>query len=188
MYGELRAGASPERGARSGDRYGGSRHPPSAQELVSRRQDGFKAHLAAEPDTGIITDCALTKAAGADNHEAAVGLELLVGEDESVRVLADSLTAQEISARHGWPTPTFSSAPSRLITRTSWPRPPCNSLTASATTREAALAPTNAAPTAFPASSERIEARVGGVPQIHSAPGALSRYLHPADTSWCNTR
>jgi hypothetical protein len=38
----------------------------------------------------IITDCALTKAAGADNHEAAVGLELLIGEDESVRVLADS--------------------------------------------------------------------------------------------------
>ena len=41
---------------------------------VSRRQDGFKAHLAVEPDTGIITDCALTKANGADNHEAAVGL------------------------------------------------------------------------------------------------------------------
>ena len=41
---------------------------------VHRRQDGFKAHLAVEPDTGIITDCALTKATGADNHEAAVGL------------------------------------------------------------------------------------------------------------------
>ena len=44
---------------------------------VHRRQDGFKAHVAVEPDTGIITDCALTKATGADNHEAAVGLELL---------------------------------------------------------------------------------------------------------------
>ena len=42
---------------------------------VSRRQDGFKAHIAVEPDTGIITDCALTTASGADNHEAAVGLE-----------------------------------------------------------------------------------------------------------------
>jgi hypothetical protein len=97
----------PPRGARSGDRYGGSRHPPSAQELVSRRQDGFKAHLAAEPDTGIITDCVLTKAAGADNHEAAVGLKLLVGEDESVECWPILLTAQEISARHGWPTPTL---------------------------------------------------------------------------------
>ena len=30
--------------------------------LVHRRQDGFKAHIVIEPDTGIITDCALTKA------------------------------------------------------------------------------------------------------------------------------
>jgi Transposase DDE domain/Transposase domain (DUF772) len=56
----------------------------------SRRQDGFKAHLAVEPDTGIITDCALTQASGADNHEAAVGLQLLAGEDSPVTVLADS--------------------------------------------------------------------------------------------------
>jgi transposase len=56
----------------------------------SRRQDGFKAHLAVEPDTGIITDCALTKAAGADNHQPAVGLGLLAGEDQPVTVLADS--------------------------------------------------------------------------------------------------
>ena len=57
---------------------------------LHRRQDGFKAHLAVEPDTGIITDCALTKAAGADNHEAAVGLQLLAGEKQPVTVLADS--------------------------------------------------------------------------------------------------
>jgi Transposase DDE domain/Transposase domain (DUF772) len=57
---------------------------------VHRRQDGFKAHLAVEPDTGIITDCALTKATGSDNHEATVGLELLEGENEPVTVLADS--------------------------------------------------------------------------------------------------
>jgi IS5 family transposase len=57
---------------------------------VARRQDGFKAHLAVEPDTGLITDCALTKANGSDNHEAAVGLGLLDGEDEPVTVLADS--------------------------------------------------------------------------------------------------
>jgi IS5 family transposase len=57
---------------------------------VHRRQDGYKAHLAVEPDTGIITDCALTKANGADNHEAAVGLRLLGGEDKPVIVVADS--------------------------------------------------------------------------------------------------
>ena len=56
----------------------------------SRRQDGFKAHVAVEPDSGIITDCALTTASGADNHEATVGLELLAGEESPVTVLADS--------------------------------------------------------------------------------------------------
>ena len=61
-----------------------------AHKTVHRRQDGFKAHIAIEPDTGIITDCALTKASGPDNHEAVVGLGLLAGEDTAVRVLGDS--------------------------------------------------------------------------------------------------
>ena len=61
-----------------------------AHKTVHRRQDGFKAHLAVEPDTGIITACALTKASGADNHEAPVGLALLDNEDHPVRVLGDS--------------------------------------------------------------------------------------------------
>ena len=66
-----------------------------AHKSVQRRQDGFKAHLAIEPDTGIITDCALTKAGGlgtdgAPVSEARTGLALLDGEDSPVRVLADS--------------------------------------------------------------------------------------------------
>ena len=66
-----------------------------AHKTVSRRQDGFKAHVAIEPDTGIITDCALTKAGGtADDgqpvSEARTGLYLLDGEHEPVTVLADS--------------------------------------------------------------------------------------------------
>lgn len=61
-----------------------------AHKTVHRRQDGFKAHLAIEPDTGIITDCSLTKANGPDNHEAVVGLGLLGDEPTPVRVLADS--------------------------------------------------------------------------------------------------
>jgi transposase len=61
-----------------------------AHKTVHRRQDGFKAHIAVEPDTGIITDCALTKASGPDNHEAVVGLALLQDECESVRVLGDT--------------------------------------------------------------------------------------------------
>ncbi len=66
-----------------------------AHKSVHRRQDGFKAHLAIEPDTGIITCCALSKAGGlgADGQpvsEARVGLQLLDTENQPVRVLADS--------------------------------------------------------------------------------------------------
>ncbi len=57
---------------------------------VHHRQDGFKAHIAVEPDTGIVTDCALRQASGADNHEAVVGVELLAGEDSGLEVLGDS--------------------------------------------------------------------------------------------------
>lgn len=65
-----------------------------AHKTVSR-QDGFKAHIAVEPHTGIITDCAPTKAGGtaADGtsvSEPSVGLDLLEGEEDPVTVLGDS--------------------------------------------------------------------------------------------------
>jgi IS5 family transposase len=55
-----------------------------------RAYDGFKAHVAVEPDTGLITNCALTKASGPGNHEVAVGLKLLAEEPHSLTVLADA--------------------------------------------------------------------------------------------------
>jgi hypothetical protein len=61
-----------------------------AHKTVHRRQDGFKAHVAIEPDTGLVTDCELTKAAGAGNSDAAVGPSLLADETGLVEVLADS--------------------------------------------------------------------------------------------------
>jgi IS5 family transposase len=61
-----------------------------AHKTVHRRQDGFKAHIAVEPDTGLITDCVLTKASGVDSHDAVVGLGLLADEPAPVEVLADS--------------------------------------------------------------------------------------------------
>ena len=64
-----------------------SRH---VHKSVHRRQDGFKAHIAVEPDTGIITDCALTKASGVAGSEATVGADLLDTEVGPVAVLADS--------------------------------------------------------------------------------------------------
>ena len=48
-----------------------------AHKSRQRRQDGFKAHVVVEPDTGLITAAELTKASGADNSDAAVGVRLL---------------------------------------------------------------------------------------------------------------
>jgi hypothetical protein len=51
-----------------------------AHKTRSRRQDGYKAHVVVEPDTGIITDTTLTPAAGPDNSDATVGVALLLGD------------------------------------------------------------------------------------------------------------
>jgi IS5 family transposase len=91
-----------------------------AHKTVHRRQDGYKAHIAIEPDTGIITDCALTKASGTGSGDATVGIELLAGESETVTVLADSaygsgeLRADLAAAEHVdrvKPAPTRSAVP-----------------------------------------------------------------------------
>jgi hypothetical protein len=42
----------------------------------SARRDGFRAHLAAEPDTGLITGCELTMAAGMGSSDADNGVKL----------------------------------------------------------------------------------------------------------------
>ncbi len=44
------------------------------------RRDGYRAHVAAEPDTGIITDEELTKAAGTDNSDPAVAERFLAAD------------------------------------------------------------------------------------------------------------
>jgi hypothetical protein len=50
---------------------------------VHHRQDGFKGHIAVEPDTGLFTAATVTEAAGESNHEAVVGLDLL-GQDPDI--------------------------------------------------------------------------------------------------------
>jgi hypothetical protein len=47
------------------------------------RRDGYRAHVAADPETGIITDEKLTKAAGQDNSDPAVAEEFLAAEAAS---------------------------------------------------------------------------------------------------------
>ncbi len=72
-----------------------------AHKTRERRQDGFKAHVVVEPDTGLTTVCALTKTNGPENSDAAVGAELVVADptlaeqdtDSPVEVLGDSAYA-----------------------------------------------------------------------------------------------
>jgi hypothetical protein len=55
-----------------------------------QRQDGYQGHVAVEPDMGLFTGGKLTQAAGEDNHEAVIGLELLDDADGELEVLGDS--------------------------------------------------------------------------------------------------
>jgi IS5 family transposase len=54
---------------------------------VSSYRDGFKAHIAVEPETGLITATALTPANVGDGP---TGVALLAGEEPGLQVLADS--------------------------------------------------------------------------------------------------
>jgi hypothetical protein len=69
-----------------------------AHKTRERRQDGFKAHVVVEPDTGLTTVCELTKTNGPGNSDANVGAGLVVadptiGEGQRVEVLGDSAYA-----------------------------------------------------------------------------------------------
>ena len=54
-----------------------ARHTRKSQQA---RRDGYRAHVAAEPGTGIITDEQLTRAAGPDNSDAAVAGQFVAAE------------------------------------------------------------------------------------------------------------
>jgi hypothetical protein len=84
-----------------------TRHAHKSRE---RRQDGYKAHVVVEPDTGLITNTALTKATGPANSDATIGIALLAGDPtldpaagEPVEVLADSAygTGDALAALEG---------------------------------------------------------------------------------------
>ena len=54
------------------------------------RRDGYRAHVSAEPATGLITDEQLTRAAGPDNSDAAVAAQMIAREAEQAEVYGDS--------------------------------------------------------------------------------------------------
>jgi hypothetical protein len=58
-----------------------------AHKTTADKRDGYKAHLAAEPETGLVTECVLTAANVADGS---TGIGLLAGEQPGLEVLGDS--------------------------------------------------------------------------------------------------
>jgi hypothetical protein len=53
----------------------------------AHKRDGYKGHIAAEPETGLVTECALTAATAPDGP---TGVELLAGEQPGLEVLGDT--------------------------------------------------------------------------------------------------
>jgi IS5 family transposase len=58
-----------------------------ARKTSAQRRDGYKAHVAVEPESGLVTECALTAASVADGS---TGVGLLAGEQPGLEVLGDS--------------------------------------------------------------------------------------------------
>jgi hypothetical protein len=58
-----------------------------ARKTSTQRRDGYKGHIAAEPETGLVTECALT---AANLPDGPTGLGLLAGEAPGLEVLGDS--------------------------------------------------------------------------------------------------
>jgi len=62
---------------------------PEARHMHKSRseyRDGYKAHIAVEPETGLVTATALTAANASDGP---TGIELLIGEEPGLQILAD---------------------------------------------------------------------------------------------------
>jgi hypothetical protein len=53
----------------------------------AHKQDGYKGHIATEPETGLVTECALTAASAPDGP---TGVGLLAGEEPGLEVLGDT--------------------------------------------------------------------------------------------------
>jgi hypothetical protein len=59
----------------------------------THRQDGYKAHLAVEPETGIYTAVAIRAGTGLEHHETNTAIGLLDHEGPGLRVLGDTAYA-----------------------------------------------------------------------------------------------
>src|SRR5215203_4906283 len=58
-----------------------------ARKTSAHKRDGYKGHIATEPETGLVTECALTAATAPDGP---TGVRLLAAEEPGLEVLGDS--------------------------------------------------------------------------------------------------
>ncbi len=68
-------------------------HDPEARHTrksPEARRDGYRAHVYAEPATGLITDEQLTRAAGPENSDAAAAVQMIAREGQAAEVYGDS--------------------------------------------------------------------------------------------------
>ena len=79
------------------------------------RRDGYRAHVAADPETGIITDEKLTRASGEENSDPAVAAEFLAAE-AGPDGPAPPRTRSRRAATHGLDRPR-----QRAVTGSRWP-------------------------------------------------------------------
>jgi hypothetical protein len=70
----------------------------------SKRRDGFRGHVAAEPETGLITDCEMTMAAGEGSTDAENGVTM-AGRDRFRPAAADAGTDADADAGQDAPDP-----------------------------------------------------------------------------------
>ena len=96
------------------------------------RRDGYRAHLAADPETGIITDEKLTRAAGKENSDPAVAEEFLAAETaagdagaggrRAAPAAGGAVSAETVRRRSRWPgTATPPTAPGTCAARSATP-------------------------------------------------------------------
>lgn len=69
-----------------------------AHKTRERKQDGYKAHVEVEPDTGLMSMVKLTKTNGSENSDATIGAELVAADPtiatgQQIEVLGDSAYA-----------------------------------------------------------------------------------------------
>ena len=77
----------------------------------SKRRDGFRGHVAAEPETGLITDCEMTMAAGPGSTDAENGVKMAARDRFGGTAMARSQSRSRSCSRNSRPVPRLADAP-----------------------------------------------------------------------------